>query len=714
MAITVETMQIVVTAESSRYIEQMNQAAIATENLEQRISKAVSAINRMSGRVVGEGMAESAEIGKRSLRELDTEMDMLVEKRKKLALSTSNALKQIVQTTRPGDMRNSLLGMVREGFKTDTADISKRIKQIQTEINSVTKGTGTKQSQTPFDRIDGQLQKAIGSLKVFSDKLIQANQTMLSMAKNATTMANAFSSVAKTKAGRNMMTDKSVSRIGQEYAEVSQKAAMATKAAATFNSTAKKASSSFRNAGILDMFGRFFKMMLVFRGIFYIMSNFGRVLQDAAKQSPQLASDLDRFKSSFTNIAASIVVMALPLLHALVPALESASMKILDIGNAAAELIARVLGQDSYLRATYAQDKWGDNGVANVNKIKRSIMGFDELNLLNGKDAGGTSGSTGIDFIRTEIEGAKGFSISAFVQSEWNKYWREVGAGLYDKLIEMWNSFKSSEWYRFFSGFGGWFHDNVWMPIKNSEFYRFFFEGGFKTALANLVPGVGRFGYDTGIAFRNFFQTTVSGIRIAWGQILTGDFAGAWTTLKTTFRKAFKDLFVDLRKGWMRFWTDIGLGDMGGQIWDAVMKAFEVTINAQIRRLNSVIDAANKVLGLFGVAIPKIQTLQLVTSTHTASSGRTHGGAGRSFAAYASGTVVEPNNPHLAWFGDNKSEQEIVSPLSTMVSAFKAALGEMSGSQTINVAIGSDRLGSAVIKSANFAALQSGRQTLRI
>jgi hypothetical protein len=46
---------------------------------------------------------------------------------------------------------------------------------------------------------------------------------------------------------------------------------------------------------------------------------------------------------------------------------------------------------------------------------------------------------------------------------------------------------------------------------------------------------------------------------------------------------------------------------------------------------------------------------------------------------YARGTVVPPNRPHLAWFGDNKQEPEIVSPVSTMKQAFTEAMIEMGG-----------------------------------
>ena len=46
---------------------------------------------------------------------------------------------------------------------------------------------------------------------------------------------------------------------------------------------------------------------------------------------------------------------------------------------------------------------------------------------------------------------------------------------------------------------------------------------------------------------------------------------------------------------------------------------------------------------------------------------------------YARGTVVPPNRPHLAWFGDNKQEPEIVSPVSTMKQAFTEAMIELGG-----------------------------------
>lgn len=49
----------------------------------------------------------------------------------------------------------------------------------------------------------------------------------------------------------------------------------------------------------------------------------------------------------------------------------------------------------------------------------------------------------------------------------------------------------------------------------------------------------------------------------------------------------------------------------------------------------------------------------------------------KNLLGFASGGVVQPNDPFLALVGDNKTEAEVISPVSTMKSAFKEAMSEM-------------------------------------
>ncbi len=76
-----------------------------------------------------------------------------------------------------------------------------------------------------------------------------------------------------------------------------------------------------------------------------------------------------------------------------------------------------------------------------------------------------------------------------------------------------------------------------------------------------------------------------------------------------------------------------------------------------------------------------------------------------SIPGYAKGTVVPPNRPHLAWFGDNTREPEVVSPVSTMKTAFMEAMVEMGGNFGRNteviLEIDGREFGRAVVEQGN-------------
>ena len=71
---------------------------------------------------------------------------------------------------------------------------------------------------------------------------------------------------------------------------------------------------------------------------------------------------------------------------------------------------------------------------------------------------------------------------------------------------------------------------------------------------------------------------------------------------------------------------------------------------------------------------------------------------------YARGTVVPPNKPHLAWFGDNTQEPEVVSPISTMKKAFTEAMVELgggNGNTEVILEIDGREFGRAVVEQGN-------------
>lgn len=77
---------------------------------------------------------------------------------------------------------------------------------------------------------------------------------------------------------------------------------------------------------------------------------------------------------------------------------------------------------------------------------------------------------------------------------------------------------------------------------------------------------------------------------------------------------------------------------------------------------------------------------------------------------FASGGVVQPNDPFLALVGDNKTEAEVISPVSTMKSAFKEAMSEM---RTVGAG-GGGSIGGGTRVAQNITLSIDGKQLARL
>ena len=143
---------------------------------------------------------------------------------------------------------------------------------------------------------------------------------------------------------------------------------------------------------------------------------------------------------------------------------------------------------------------------------------------------------------------------------------------------------------------------------------------------------------------------------------------GAWDAVKDFWNKYIAPVFTT------KFWLDLAKACGNGLIAgfegaiNGIIRMFEAMINMVVGGLNKIsISLPNwKILGdlkgkKFGINIPKAKFNRV------------------SIPRLAQGTVVPPNREFLAVLGDNKRENEIVSPVSTMKQAFMEAMVEMGG-----------------------------------
>ena len=151
-----------------------------------------------------------------------------------------------------------------------------------------------------------------------------------------------------------------------------------------------------------------------------------------------------------------------------------------------------------------------------------------------------------------------------------------------------------------------------------------------------------------------------------------------------------------------------GLANIFRSVFNLVIGLVESLANLAISGLNTIIRGLNNLLALgdkatqlFGFTIPKINTVNKITLNR--------------IPALATGTVVPPNREFLAMLGDNKSETEVVSPLSTMKQAMLEALQESDrggGETVLHVYLNGRKMAVEVVKEINNMTRETGKPVL--
>lgn len=247
-----------------------------------------------------------------------------------------------------------------------------------------------------------------------------------------------------------------------------------------------------------------------------------------------------------------------------------------------------------------------------------------------------------------------------------------------------------------------------------------FFTGARAQAKASLIAGL--------LSVWERIKSVAENIKAIWANVT------AWTTQKwQDFSNAVMNKWNSLKEGlrggieaikmwWQSFtesmsarlstaWEKIKTAlTKGGQIFngiaDGISAVFRRVVNGIISGINSVIavpfNAINGVLSTIrNISIAGIQPFY----------GRIPWISVPSIPYLAQGTVVPPNRQFMAMLGDNKTETEVVSPLSTMKEALVEALAE-SGGQHVVVNIDGRQLFDIVVNQNNSEVRRTGMTPL--
>lgn len=203
----------------------------------------------------------------------------------------------------------------------------------------------------------------------------------------------------------------------------------------------------------------------------------------------------------------------------------------------------------------------------------------------------------------------------------------------------------------------------------------------------------------------------LSGILNAIRELFTGQFENIRTTIADVIQ-AVEDIFLGLTQfltgvftgDWKTAWE--GIKNVFKGVWNGIASLFGGAVNAVIKGANWLISQLNKikwnvpdwvpVIGgkKLGISIPKISEYRI--------------------PALATGTVVPPNREFLAMLGDNKTEHEVVSPLSTIRQAVAEAMAENGGGgeQVFHLYIDGKQVAVQVVKHVNQMTRESGKPVI--
>lgn len=386
-------------------------------------------------------------------------------------------------------------------------------------------------------------------------------------------------------------------------------------------------------------------------------SVFASVLRTIRRQFNNILKQNDEFRQNLAQLKGAVQVLIQPLLDVIIPAVTRLVEMLTKLATTVATMLGNGLGKSFEQIATQAKK---------TNQQARNLAGFDELNVIGGNE------EVAAEYEKIEMQEKEIENYRTMLE-----YVTAIAAGFL--------AWKISESVFRFLGLMG--------------------TGTITAAIMMLATGITlvvlgfREWIKTGEATNKTLIMISAGLLLIGGAIalLTGAWIpliiaavaalvvwviGKWDEIKAFFIKAFERA----RKLWKDFWQGIK---------DTASNAIE-SIKSWISGLIDKVKSAFSWIGKLG----------------NAKSGGTDVEISSSVPRLATGAVIPPNREFLATLGDNKSETEVVSPLSTIQQALENALAN--NSQNIVVNVDGKALFDIMVGQNNSQVRRSGRSPLLV
>lgn len=355
----------------------------------------------------------------------------------------------------------------------------------------------------------------------------------------------------------------------------------------------------------------------------------------------EFAAAMDRASTSMLYFKNAIGTVLEPFLLRLIPVLEKVTDAIVDMMNEWNQAVAYLQGRDTFTRAIKVPKAYAEaaNDATKANeKLKRSILGFDEINKLNDKtDTAAGSAANGLDYSTMFVTESVNADIPTPVVDAWNTWFDTIEGGatdVFNKLDDGFDKFttKAAKWVnehgltdfviKINDGFdeldndiAEWFDDlknygkdgldllaqdfHDWLVDNGADFSNWWsvifaaWKGWFKIILSVLSAWLNTMW--TGLkGWFNTLWTNISGWFINLWNGLVEWVTALWNTLKswwTLLIGLFTGNGDKIKEGWDGLWS--GLWGMVKAWLNTIIGGVEWFVNCIVNGINWIISTLN-------------------------------------------------------------------------------------------------------------------------
>lgn len=381
-------------------------------------------------------------------------------------------------------------------------------------------------------------------------------------------------------------------------------------------------------------------------------------------------------------------------------AVMSALAPVIEAIKGAINSITSMLGMGAVFKDSAKGAKQTAEAVDEVGEAAEyadgALQGFDKLNTME-DDGGDRDTAEGLkDSAAAMQELGEGFGTKIWdtlgkipeffqglsLESIWGMFTEKAGESwetIKEKAGGVWEGVKgfgSGAW-TFISGIGTtvWtnvkaFASTVWEGIKTVASTVWGVISGIASTVWGVISGIASTVWEGIKTVAVTVWNVISGVASTiWGIISTVA-NGVWTGIQTVATTVWNIISTPILALWGAFQT------VGESAWGILEKAGQFFIDNIINPIKSAVEW---ILGKVEWITEKLGGVKDALGGFGEKVGGAVSGAVDSvkgFLGFSSGGVVDPNDPHLVMVGDNRREQEVISPISTMKQAFTEALRE--------------------------------------